>query len=185
MCNWKFYVLLLRMVMGRMVVSPRPDPFRYPPKKTRLLPRPACFNGYPFNPPWRVPDSTQFFLKDFFNAGSSDPVNVVLNQPLDRIWPNHHHRSSCSAESKQDLSHCRSVRTYPVRGSCCRSVLQTRSNPRFHCCLTHVILTSQNQIRAVKDATPLMVKTHESKDPVIQVRWSDDEADVAEPSDES
>ncbi|GMY05971.1 hypothetical protein FCV25MIE_01210, partial [Fagus crenata] len=63
-------------------------------------------------------------------------------------------------ESKQDLHHCRSVRTDPVRGSCCRSVLQTRSDPRFRCSLTH----------AVKDATPLMVKTHRSKDPVIRAR---------------
>ena len=37
----------------------------------------------------------------------------------------------------------------------------------------------------MKDATPLMVKTHESKDPMIQARWSNDEADVAAPSDES
>jgi hypothetical protein len=56
------------------------------PKKTRLLPRPACFNGYLFDP--TRPDFIYLFIRIFrvfFNAGSSDPVNVELNQPLDRI----------------------------------------------------------------------------------------------------
>ena len=43
---------------------PRPAPFRDLPKKTRLLPRPICFNGYPFNPTCRIPDGypTRFFF---------------------------------------------------------------------------------------------------------------------------
>ena len=33
----------------------------------------------------RVPDPIKVFFFSIFNAGSSDPVNVELNQPLDRI----------------------------------------------------------------------------------------------------
>uniref|UniRef100_A0A2N9I417 Carbohydrate kinase PfkB domain-containing protein n=1 Tax=Fagus sylvatica TaxID=28930 RepID=A0A2N9I417_FAGSY len=64
-----------------------------------------------------------------------------------------HRRSKPSAESKQDLSHRRSVRTDPVRGFCCA--------PFFRPDLS----TPPLQTHAVKDATPLMVKTHGSKDP--------------------
>ncbi|GMY24273.1 hypothetical protein FCV25MIE_19515 [Fagus crenata] len=71
-----------------------------------------------------------------------------------------HRRSEPSAESKQDLSHRRSVRTDPVRGFCCA--------PFFRPDLS----TPPLQTHAVKDATPLMVKTHGSKDPV---RFGDSE----------
>ena len=60
----------------------RLDPTRLDtrPKKTRLLPHTACFNGYLFNP-----TRPHLFFKGFFQSGSSDPVNVELNQPLDQI----------------------------------------------------------------------------------------------------
>ena len=57
----------IRMAMGRVSTRPaqtRPAPFRDPPQKTRLLPRPVCFNGYPFNPTCWIPDGypTRFFF---------------------------------------------------------------------------------------------------------------------------
>jgi hypothetical protein len=56
----------LGMAMGRYgsgFALTRPDPLETrPPKKTCLLSCPVCFNGYPFNPPRRVPDPIQFFF---------------------------------------------------------------------------------------------------------------------------
>jgi hypothetical protein len=124
---------------------PRPDPFRYPPQKTRLLPRPACLTGTRLTRPDGYPTRPDLFFKGFFQSVSSDPVNVELNQPLDRIWPNHHHRSS-----ESNVLPLSWIQTRSEPPSICayrssswvllRSVLQTRSvhasaaNPRRERC---------------------------------------------------
>ena len=57
--------------MGRVSTRPtktRSAPTRLEtrPKKTRLLPRPVCFNGYPFNPTLQYPTGTRPDPDSFF-----------------------------------------------------------------------------------------------------------------------
>uniref|UniRef100_A0A2N9ENM7 Reverse transcriptase domain-containing protein n=1 Tax=Fagus sylvatica TaxID=28930 RepID=A0A2N9ENM7_FAGSY len=104
--------------VGFRPAPPRPDPFRYPPQKTRLLPRPACLTG------------TRLTRPDGRWIGS-DQTTII----------GHLNPTCCrSAESKQDLSHRRSVRTDPVRGFCCAPFFRpdlihaSAANPRRERC---------------------------------------------------
>jgi hypothetical protein len=87
------------MAMGRYgsgFAPPRLDPTRLDtrPKKPVYCPAPPILTGTRLTRPDGYPTRRDLFFKGFFQSVSSDPVNVELNQPLDRIWPNHHHRSS-------------------------------------------------------------------------------------------
>jgi hypothetical protein len=65
--------------VGFRPAPPRPDLFRYPPQKNPSTAPPRLFNGYPFNPPRRVPNLTRFifFLRIFstWSSSSSDPTS--------------------------------------------------------------------------------------------------------------
>jgi hypothetical protein len=64
--GWRIGMAMGRYGSGFARPAPTPTRLETRPKKTRLLPRPVCFNGYPFNPPRRVPDPTQIFFFFFF-----------------------------------------------------------------------------------------------------------------------
>ena len=125
---------------GSSFALPRLNPTRLDtrPKKPVYCPASPVITGTCLTRPDGYPTRPDLFFKGFFQSVSSDSVNMELNQPLDRIWPNHHHRSS---ESNLLLLSWIQTRSEPP--SICayrsslwvllRSVLQTRSDPRLRC----------------------------------------------------
>ena len=124
MHSWQ--ILISKDGNGAVWVGFRPIPPRLDtrPKKTHLLPHPACFNGTCLTCPNRYPTRFIFLRIFFFNQvlqiwSTWSSINRWIGSDQTTII-GHLNPTCCrSAESKQDLSHRRSVRTDPVRGFCC------------------------------------------------------------------